>query len=104
MKAIFFAAALAVAAGTAVAQERTEYGKDQGRGQPGQAPDRITLGNPAEVPQCANQPPIILPVPPCPEGRTPILFDQPVYDDQGLFVVCLKKTPFCIPDDLEPEG
>jgi hypothetical protein len=29
---------------------------------------------------------------------------MPVYDEDGLFVVCYKKVPFCIPENLEPEG
>jgi hypothetical protein len=33
-----------------------------------------------------------------------VIFDQPVYDDDGLFVICFKKVPYCIPDDLRPEG
>ena len=40
----------------------------------------------------------------CPKGTHSILYDMPVYDEDGLFVVCYKKVPFCIPDNLEPEG
>ena len=40
----------------------------------------------------------------CPEGSSLIIWDAPVYDEEGLFVVDSEPTPVCIPDDLEPEG
>ncbi|MCP5237348.1 MAG: hypothetical protein H6945_16545 [Zoogloeaceae bacterium] len=55
-----------------------------------------------EVPQCPDQGPIV--VEPCAVDETLIIFDQPVYDDDGLFVVCTEKVPYCVPSGLEPEG
>ena len=40
----------------------------------------------------------------CAKGTVSVLYDMPVYDEDGLFVVCYKKVPFCIPKNLEPEG
>lgn len=40
----------------------------------------------------------------CPEGSSPVAFDMPIYDDDGLFVVGYETVWFCIPDDLEPAG
>lgn len=40
----------------------------------------------------------------CPEGSSPVPFDMPIYDDEGLFVVGYETVWFCIPDDLEPAG
>ena len=62
---------------------------------------RVVIRQPSHVPQCQQGPLII---PPCPPGTNLVIFDSPVYDDDGLFVVCFKKVPYCIPSDLEPEG
>ncbi len=40
----------------------------------------------------------------CPEGSSLIMWDAPIYDEEGLFVVDTEPMPVCIPDDLEPEG
>jgi len=40
----------------------------------------------------------------CPEGTILIIFDQPVYDPSGLFVIGSKPVPYCVPEDLEPAG
>jgi len=40
----------------------------------------------------------------CPEGSSLIMWDAPIYDEEGLFVVDSEPTPVCIPDNLEPEG
>jgi hypothetical protein len=40
----------------------------------------------------------------CPKGTVSIVHEMPVYDEDGLFVVCYKKVPFCVPEDLEPAG
>lgn len=50
--------------------------------------------------QCPNQGPVILDA--CPEGKVVVFWDQPVYDDEGLFVICLKRAPFCIDPGAEP--
>jgi hypothetical protein len=42
--------------------------------------------------------------PSCPEGTILIMWDMPVYDSDGLFVVGHVSVPFCIPEDLEPAG
>jgi hypothetical protein len=31
-------------------------------------------------------------------------FEMPVYDEEGLFVVCYETVSVCIPVDLEPAG
>lgn len=64
-------------------------------------PRRAVIRQPASLPQCQQGPMII---PPCPGGTKLVIFDAPVYDENGLFVVCLEKVPFCIPKELEPEG
>jgi hypothetical protein len=33
-----------------------------------------------------------------------VIFDSPVFDESGLFVICLEKVPFCLPEGLMPEG
>ena len=58
--------------------------------------------DPAHLPQCQQQGPIIIPA--CPTGTHLVIWDAPDYDDSGLFVVCLKKEPVCIQDGLGPEG
>jgi hypothetical protein len=64
--------------------------------------DRATIvRNPRDLPPCQQGPLII---PPCPAGTDLVIFDSPVYDDDGLFVICTKKVPYCIPEGLEPEG
>jgi hypothetical protein len=40
----------------------------------------------------------------CPEGTVLVVFDQPVYDESGLFVIGTKPVPYCVPEDLEPAG
>ena len=61
------------------------------------------LGAPAAVvPQCPADGPVV--VQPCAVDETLILFDQPVYDDDGLFLVCTETVPYCVPAGLEPEG
>jgi hypothetical protein len=40
----------------------------------------------------------------CPEGTVLVVFDQPVYDASGLFVIGYKPVPYCVPEDLEPAG
>ncbi|MEO0536563.1 MAG: hypothetical protein AAF215_22125 [Cyanobacteria bacterium P01_A01_bin.123] len=40
----------------------------------------------------------------CPEGTHLVMFDQPIYDEEGLFVVGYEPVPYCIDDDLEPAG
>lgn len=41
---------------------------------------------------------------PCPEGQILIMWDKPIYDEQGLFVVGHEKVPVCIPENTEPAG
>ena len=43
-------------------------------------------------------------VQPCPEGQKRVMWDKPIYDKQGKFVVGYEKVPICVPDDLEPAG
>ena len=57
--------------------------------------------NPRDLPPCQQGPLII---PPCPAGTDLVIFEAPVYDDDGLFVICTKKVPYCIPEGLQPEG
>ena len=57
--------------------------------------------NPSHLPQCDQGPMII---PPCPAGTQLVIHDQPEFDEDGLFVICLKKVPYCLPDNLRPEG
>lgn len=40
----------------------------------------------------------------CPKGTVSIVHEMPVYDEDGLFVVCYKKVPICVPEGLEPAG
>lgn len=40
----------------------------------------------------------------CPEGTVLIMWDMPIYDDEGLFVIGYEPTPFCVDEDLEPAG
>ena len=40
----------------------------------------------------------------CPEDTVLTPYDMPIYDEDGLFVIGYKKTWFCLPVDLEPEG
>ncbi|MPY91857.1 MAG: hypothetical protein GEV08_01995 [Acidimicrobiia bacterium] len=40
----------------------------------------------------------------CPEGTFLSPFEEPVYDDDGLFVVGYETTWYCLPEDLEPSG
>lgn len=40
----------------------------------------------------------------CPEGTILIMFDMPIYDDEGLFVVGHEPTPMCIDEDTQPAG
>jgi hypothetical protein len=40
----------------------------------------------------------------CPAGTVRVMFDVPVYDEDGLFVVGYDRRPFCVPVDLEPAG
>lgn len=49
------------------------------------AAERSLTAPATDVPQCPDQGPIV--VEPCAVDETLILFDQPVYDDDGLFVV-----------------
>ncbi len=70
----------------------------------GDLPDGIRatiVRNPRDVPPCQQGPLII---PPCPLGTDLVIFDSPVYDDNGLFVICTKKVPYCVPEGLKPEG
>jgi len=62
---------------------------------------RVVIRHPSNVPQC-DQGPLI--IPPCGNNKVLVIFDQPVYDDDGIFVVCYKKVPFCVPAGLQPEG
>jgi hypothetical protein len=96
--------ALALTVGTA-AEAKDRHGFRPAEvipGSQGTAPDRITIRDRSELPQCPNQGPIV--VTPCGADETLILFDQPVYDDEGLFVVCLEKVPYCVPTGVGPEG
>ena len=63
--------------------------------------DRTVVRQPATVPPCQQGPLII---PPCPQNTVLVIFDAPVYDENGIFVVCLEKVHFCIPEGLQPEG
>jgi hypothetical protein len=72
-----------------------------------QSPRRIPKGwvvlrQPSTAPQCGDQGPLI--IPPCPDDLTLVIFDQPVYDNDGLFIVCLKKVPYCIDPNNIPAG
>ena len=40
----------------------------------------------------------------CPDGQVPSTFEQPIYDEDGLFVVGYETVHTCIPEDLEPAG
>lgn len=40
----------------------------------------------------------------CPEGTQLIIWNQPIYDEEGLFVVDHEPTPYCIDEDFEPAG
>ena len=40
----------------------------------------------------------------CPGGTVATAFDQPIYDDDGLFVIGSETVWYCVPADLEPEG
>ena len=40
----------------------------------------------------------------CPEGTHLIIWDQPIYDDEGLFIIGHEPTPYSVPDDAEPAG
>ncbi|MEL6139449.1 MAG: hypothetical protein AAFQ61_04090 [Cyanobacteria bacterium J06626_23] len=40
----------------------------------------------------------------CPEGTILVMFDMPIYDDDGLFVIGFEPIPFCIDEDTEPAG
>jgi len=40
----------------------------------------------------------------CPGGTFASPFEQPIYDDEGLFVVDYETVWYCLPNDLEPEG
>ena len=62
----------------------------------------VVIPDPANLPQCSDQRPIIIPA--CPPGLELVIFDSPVYDESGLFVICLEKVPFCLPEGLMPEG
>ncbi|MGE0545043.1 MAG: hypothetical protein AB7R89_33215 [Dehalococcoidia bacterium] len=42
--------------------------------------------------------------PGCPAGTVLIMWEKPVYDADGLFVVDWELVPYCIPEDLEPAG
>jgi len=42
--------------------------------------------------------------PSCPAGTILVIFDQPVYDRNGLFVIGTTPVPYCVPEDLEPAG
>ena len=42
--------------------------------------------------------------PSCPKGTVLVIFDQPVYDDNGLFVIGTTPVPYCVPVGLEPAG
>lgn len=41
---------------------------------------------------------------PCPEGTHLSPFDQPIYDEAGLFVVGYETVWYCLPDNREPAG
>lgn len=100
---ISLTAALALTITTAQAQDGYGYRPAETiPGSSGAAPDRITIRDRSNLPQCPNQGPIV--VRPCAGDETLILFDQPVYDNEGLFVVCLEKVPYCIPAGLDPAG
>ncbi len=63
----------------------------------------VVIPDPANLPQCPDQGPIIIPA--CPPGLELVIFDSPVFDEEtGLFVICLEKVPFCLPEGLMPEG
>ncbi len=40
----------------------------------------------------------------CAEGEILTWYEEPIYDEQGLFVVDWKKVRVCVPEDLTPEG
>lgn len=40
----------------------------------------------------------------CPGGTVATPFDQPIYDENGLFVIGYETVWYCLPADLEPEG
>ena len=62
----------------------------------------VVIPDPANLPQCSDQGPIIIPA--CPPGLELVIFDSPVFDDSELFVICLEKVPYCLPEGLRPEG
>ena len=64
---------------------------------------KIVIRDRSNLPECPNQGGPVF-VEPCPEGYELVIFDQPVYDRDGIFVICLERVPYCIPVGLEPEG
>jgi hypothetical protein len=43
-------------------------------------------------------------IPPCPTGTELIMFEMPVYDSEGLFIIGFELVPFCIPENRYPAG
>ena len=52
-------------------------------------------------PSCGSEPGLAAR---CPAGSVATPFEMPVYDEEGLFVVCYETVSVCIPEDLEPAG
>lgn len=60
----------------------------------------------------AARPPSPAPTPPngrilgpgCPAGTVLIMWEKPIYDADGLFVIDWELVPYCMPEDLEPAG
>ena len=62
----------------------------------------FVISDRANVPPCPSSGPVI--VQSCPSGQNIVLFDSPDYDESGLFLVCTKVVPYCIPVGAKPEG
>lgn len=96
LSAYAFACGLALAAAATAQTAVEDYRPDDRR-----AGD-ILIRDRSSVPECPNQGPQI--IPPCEAGTELVLFDAPVLDEDGLFLICTKKVPFCIPEGLGPQG
>ena len=63
---------------------------------------KILIRDRSDVPICPNQGPVIIAR--CPTGTELVVFDKPIYDSEGFFVICYEKAPYCIPTGIGPEG
>ncbi len=84
LKSLFIAAILIMLAGTQLSQARDS---DQSR-----SDDRRNQSHPSTITIA------------CPEGWVLTWYEQPIYDEEGLFVIGWEKVSMCLPEDLEPVG